>query len=93
MRKIPFEELKKGDVVLLEVTVRRWLPAPDDNAEPSSGTSTICSAVTTRLMEVVRAVERIWSAWNVGFRMESISLLYKGSDFHVGNVPDEDVLL
>lgn len=61
-------ELKRGDIVLVEMYVTRWPVKEegsdkDDSSKPSYGK------------------KREWKRWNVEFRLDAVSVLYPGSDY------------
>lgn len=60
-------DLKRGDIVLVEMYVTRWTVKDDatdkGESKPSYGK------------------KREWKRWNVEFRLDAISVLYPGSDY------------
>lgn len=73
MQKLFPGDLRAGDIVLLELSVKRYF---DKN--------------TAGRFEFGR--KREWHNWEVGFTMEAISLLHKGSEHYTPpGPPSEDV--
>ena len=72
------EDLKIGDIVLMEMSVIRWVP----RNQSSRGTDAASSA--TRWYKG----KRIWHSWVVEFKLDAISLLYSGPDYF--GIPQDD---
>lgn len=79
MAKYNVGELKKGDIVLVEMYVTRW--AIKDG---SVGKTEVDKAKRFKKNQV-------WNKWNVEFRLDAMSVLYPGSDYEAGGArADED---
>ncbi|GJF00760.1 hypothetical protein PsYK624_170610 [Phanerochaete sordida] len=90
--------VKPGDIVLLEFTVKRYVP-PASDAAASRAKERALAASGSNKQSTPRWVDRSffqreWTVWDVGFNMEAVTLLYRGSDHYAGGNPDsEDVEL
>lgn len=100
MEKLPVSELKTGDVVLVETTVKRWVqrrpaaPATPQSAgtpgTPPSSQGTPQSS-PTRFRGAAFAA-RTWNSWEMSLDLEAVSLLFKGSEYYQDPEPaSEDV--
>ena len=69
MSAYPLKDLKKGDILLVEMFVVRWPVKDEESANKDASTS---KGKTKR---------REWRRWNVEFRLDSLSVLYPGSDY------------
>ena len=87
MPHIAASDLKRGDIVLVEVFVTRWIPKEEDS-DLHVGTSYGRKGSSTK----GKAPKKEWKRWNVQFTLDAVSLLYQGSQFYVEETKaDEDV--
>ena len=69
MLKYDAEELKAGDIVVVEAFVTRWMTKTEEGeAVPTSSFDSPKGKGTAK-------PRREWKKWNVDFRLESISVL------------------
>ena len=79
MSTIDPSSIRNGDIVLLECSIKRW---NTDKGNLGHGFTSGRQSTT-----------RNWSAWDVGFVLDAISLLFPGSEFYKDPVPkSEDVV-
>ena len=71
MFELESTDLKKGDLVLAEFFVTRWIPKENSD---TSGTGDGKSRYGRK---------REWRRWNVDFKLDALSLLYRGSTYYV----------
>ena len=94
MMKLSHNDLKNGDIVMAEFLVTRWVPKDEsDEVVPIAGPSFKKGRAGSK-SQSQKSGRREWKSWNVEFRLDAISLIYPGSDYHEDRVkPDEDVEL
>ena len=93
MIKMAPKELQIGDIVMVEFFVTRWIPKEeDDDAAPVAGPSNRKSRSATKGNN--QRGKKEWKAWNVEFRLDAISLIYPGHEYHDEQIKaDENVEL
>ena len=93
MPHVDAQDLKNGDIVLVEVFVSRWIPKEDtsDGATQSSSGSGSASAKGKNTSRG-RWYKKEWKKWNIQFNLDAISLLFAGSEYYVEeSKKDEEV--
>ncbi|KAF7790456.1 hypothetical protein EIP86_001411 [Pleurotus ostreatoroseus] len=74
MLKYATNDLKKGDIVVVEMSITRWAIKDENEKEKTNWKK-----------------RKEWKKWNVDFRLESVALIYPGSDY-AGDAMDRDDL-
>ena len=83
MPRLPAEEIRVGDIVLIEMSVTRW-PVVD----PPKSTQEAKEREDMRKAKL-RAP---WTKWKVDLRLEAVSLVFQGSQYvTLSGVADENV--
>ncbi|KAJ3557013.1 hypothetical protein NM688_g1704 [Phlebia brevispora] len=76
-------DLKPGDVVLLEMTVRRYIPTEKPKEPQGEGSAPVKRPYTDK---------RIWRRWDIEFVLDCMSILFQGSKHASGPArPTEDI--
>lgn len=79
MPKYDVSDLKKGDIVLVEMYVTRWAIKDDTEGVPVDKAKRFKRTKT-------------WKKWNVEFRLDAMSVLYPGNDYAAdGPRADEEI--
>ena len=82
MTQYPPSSLKKGDVVLVETFVVRW---PRQEKELGAGSSSTVAETSKeggkgKGKSGVKG-RREWTSWNIDFRLDCVSIIFKGSNY------------
>ncbi|GJE96738.1 hypothetical protein PsYK624_129440 [Phanerochaete sordida] len=94
MPKIDAADILVGDIVVVEMHVKRFVGTRDKGTDDTCATDDAGSSKGGRKRGGVPkwAPKRVWSEWETCFTLEAVSLVFKGSTFYTPPEPvSEDV--
>lgn len=86
MPRYPIEDLKKGDIVLVEFSVSRWRKKPQhiSSSRPSTPPPPPAPSSTNPTASSAAGIPDwmmpTWDYWAVDLDLQAVSLLFKGSE-------------